>query len=178
MRPYWVVVTDINLKWQIVLCWLSWKFELFSLTAHNFGSNKYCFHKFGTNMQRYMNLENKCVNFEKKIHEQQSYCSLSKGFFSHPVGFSVFNAIYLTREHQRLVANSLRSFLFIARYQASHLPLPSRSLFSCSAQVVLGGPLGLFQLGFETLPERTSSTVHRASWAGTQAACEPPAQTK
>ena len=59
----------------------------------------------------------------------------------------MYLSIYLTPEQQRLVANSLHFSLSIARYQASQRPMPSRSLLSCSAQVVLGRPRGRFHPG-------------------------------
>ena len=75
-------------------------------------------------------------------------------------------SIYLTPEQQRLVANSLHFSLSIARYQASQRPMPSRSLLSCSAQVVLGRSRGRFQPGPGALPQRAPIAVQSASWAG------------
>src|SRR5277367_3576983 len=83
------------------------------------------------------------------------------------VSLICYLSIYLAREQQRLVANSLHPSLFIARYQASQRPIPYRSLRNCSAHVVLGRPLGRFQPSSGALPQRTPSAVHRASWAGT-----------
>ena len=82
-------------------------------------------------------------------------------------GHSKFHlSIYLTPEQQRLVANSLNFCLSIARYQASKRPMPSRSLLSCSAQVVLGRPRGRFQPGPGALPQRAPIAVQSASWVG------------
>ena len=44
--------------------------------------------------------------------------------------------------------------------------MPSRSLLSCSAQVVLGRPRGPFQPGPGALPQRAPIAVQSASWAG------------
>ena len=74
-----------------------------------------------------------------------------------------FCSIYLARDQQRHVANSLRPSISIARHQASLRPMLSRSHLSCSVQVVCGCPRGRFQLASETLSQRTPSAVHRAS---------------
>ena len=81
-------------------------------------------------------------------------------------GNGTYLSIYLTPEQQSLVANSLHFSLSIARYQASQRPMPSRSLLSCSAQIVLGRPRGRFQSGPGALPQRAPIAVQSASWAG------------
>ena len=78
----------------------------------------------------------------------------------------LYLSIYLAPEQQRLVPNSLHFYLSIARYQASQRPMPSRSLLSCSAQVVLGRPRERFQPGPGALPQRASIAVQSASCAG------------
>ena len=75
-------------------------------------------------------------------------------------------SIHLTPEQQRLLANSLHFSLSIARYQASQRPMPSRSLLSCSAQVVLRRPRGRFQPGPGAQRQRAPITVQSAPWAG------------
>ena len=74
-------------------------------------------------------------------------------------------SIYITPEQQRLIANSLLFSISIARYQASQRPMPSRSLLSCSAQVVLGRPRDRFHPGPGALPQRAPIAVQSASRA-------------
>ena len=76
----------------------------------------------------------------------------------------ILSYIYLASEQQRLVANSLHFSLSMARYLAFQKPMPSRSFLSCSAQEVLGRPLGRFQPGPDALPQRASVAVkaHKA----------------
>ena len=95
-----------------------------------------------------------------------AYISLRSKFLYNMAYIVLLISIYLTPEQQRLVANSLHFSLSIARYQASQRPMPSRSLLSCSTQVVLGRPRGRFQPGPGALPQRAPIAVQGASWAG------------
>ena len=77
----------INGEWfRLVLRWPSCKFELFCLTAHNYGSIKYFFIKFGRNVN--VSLANKCVYFEEKIYSRDKVTAvlkIARFFLAHPV---------------------------------------------------------------------------------------------
>ena len=72
----------MNNSFTLVGC----KFELFCLTAHNYGSTKYFFIQVFNNVD--ISLLNKCVYFEEKIYSRDKVTAvlkIARFFLAHPV---------------------------------------------------------------------------------------------